>query len=203
MSSILRPNLGFAASEMERKCSEGLVDGSLTDKISRAGVEAARRKFTPEFMNRIDKVIVFRPLGEPELRKILGLELSILQHRIFNSANGAPFLFSLTDPAKDFLLREGTDMKYGARHLKRAIDRSLVHPLSNLIATEQVRGGDLLKVDYDTELERMTFFKEAEDMPAYTMMQMMEAPVTNPVGTFTTGAGAEVPRSTIARSTRR
>src|ERR1022692_4881086 len=102
MNSIMRPNLGFAASEMERKCSEGLVDGSLTEKISRAGVEAARRKFSPEFMNRIDKVVVFRPLGEPELRKILGLELSIVQHRIFNSANGAPFLFSLTDTAKDF-----------------------------------------------------------------------------------------------------
>src|SRR5208283_195678 len=119
------------------------------------------------------KVVVFRPLGEAELRKILGLELNILQHRIFDAAGGAPFLFSLTEPAKEFLLREGTDMKYGARHLKRAIDRSLVHPLSNLIATEQVRGGDLVKVDYDGQLERMTFFTEAEDMPPYAMMQRM------------------------------
>jgi len=203
MNSILRPNLGFAASEMERKCAEGLVDGDLTDKISRAGVEAARRKFSPEFMNRIDKVVVFRPLGEPELRKILGLELNILQHRIFNAASGAPFLFSLTDPAKDFLLREGTDMKYGARHLKRAIDRSLVHPLSNLIATEQVCGGDLVKVDYDGETECMTFFKEAEDMPPYAMMQMMEAPVTTALGTCAAGAAAEAPRSVVAKSSRR
>ncbi len=88
MNSIMRPNLGFAASEMERKCAAGLVDGSLTEKISRAGVEAARRKFTPEFMNRIDKVVVFQPLGESELRKILGLELNMLQHRIFNSGSG-------------------------------------------------------------------------------------------------------------------
>jgi len=203
MNSILRPNLGFAASEMERKCSEGVVDGSLTDKIARAGVEAARRKFTPEFMNRIDKVVVFRPLGSPELRKILGLELNILQHRIFNSANGAPFVFSLTDPAKDFLLREGTDMKYGARHLKRAIDRSLVHPLSNLIATQQVRGGDLLRVDYDGELESMTFFKEAEDMPPYAMMQMLEAPAPAALSTFATGAGVETARVTNAKSSRR
>jgi ATP-dependent Clp protease ATP-binding subunit ClpA len=203
MSSILRPNLGFAASEMERKCSEGIVDGSLNEKISRAGVEAARRKFTPEFMNRLDKVVVFRPLGEPELRKILGLELNILQHRIFNSANGAPFLFALTDVAKEFLLREGTDLKYGARHLKRAIDRSLVHPLSNLIATEQVRGGDLIRVDYDGERERMTFFTEKEDMPPYAMMQMMEPPVTTSVGAYATGAGAEVPRSMSAKSSRR
>jgi ATP-dependent Clp protease ATP-binding subunit ClpA len=203
MSSILRPNLGFAASEMERRCSEGLVDGSLAEKISRAGVEAARRKFSPEFMNRIDKVVVFRPLGEAELRKILGLELNILQHRIFNSANGTPFVFSLTDTAKDQLLLEGTDMKYGARHLKRAIDRSLVHPLSNLMATEQVRGGDLIRVDYDCESERMTFFREAEDMPPYAMMQMMEAPVTKFVGTCATGAGVPAPRAANAKSSRR
>jgi ATP-dependent Clp protease ATP-binding subunit ClpA len=203
MNSIMRPNLGFAASEMERKCAEGLVDGSLNEKISRAGVEAARRKFTPEFMNRIDKVVVFRPLGEAELRKILGLELNILQHRIFNSANGAPFVFSLTDLAKDFLLREGTDMKYGARHLKRAIDRTLVHPLSNLIATAQVRSGDLIKVDYDDGLGQMTFFKEAEDMPPYAMMQMVDAPVTPAMGTFSAGAGVEVPRTSHAKSSRR
>ncbi len=203
MNSIMRPHLGFAASEMERKCSEGLVDGSLNEKISRAGVEAARRKFTPEFMNRIDKVVVFRPLGESELRKILGLELNILQHRIFNSAAGAPFVFSVSEPAKDYLLREGTDMKYGARHLKRAIDRSLVHPLSNLIASEQVRGGDLVRVDYDGDAQCMTFFKEAEDMPPYAMMQMMEAPVMTTAGAYATGVGVEAPRITNARSSRR
>src|SRR3989475_979283 len=82
MSSILRPNLGFAASEIERQHQNGKLDDTTTDKIARAGVEAARRKFTPEFMNRIDKVVVFKPLGECELRKILGLELNILQQRI-------------------------------------------------------------------------------------------------------------------------
>jgi ATP-dependent Clp protease ATP-binding subunit ClpB len=198
MNSIMRPNLGFAASEMERKCAEGLVDGSLTDKIARAGVDAARRKFTPEFMNRIDKVVVFRPLGDPELRKILGLELNILQHRIFNSANGAPFVFALTEAAKDCLLREGTDLKYGARHLKRAIDRSLVHPLSNLIATGQVRGGDLVRVDYDDTSSRMTFFTEDEDMPPYAMMEMVDPPVRSHAGAFVSAA-AETPRTVNAK----
>ncbi len=203
MSSILRPNLGFAASEAERQCSTGRVDEKLGDKIARAGVEAARRKFTPEFMNRIDKTVVFKPLGEPELRKILTLELNMVQQRIFNSANGAPFVFSLTDSAKDYLLREGTDMKYGARHLKRAIDRNLVHPLSNLIATEQVRGGDLIRVDFDTELARLTFFKEAEDMPAYAMVQMVDTSIAPPIGSFSAGAVAEQPRAINARSSRR
>ncbi|HWQ56450.1 MAG TPA: AAA family ATPase [Bryobacteraceae bacterium] len=203
MGQILRPNLGFAASEIERQRREGHVDSELTDKITRAGVEAARRKFTPEFVNRIDKTVVFKPLGEPELRKILTLELNMLQQRIFNSSTGAPFVFSLTDAAKDYLLVEGTDMKYGARHLKRAIDRSLVHPLSNLIATEQVRGGDLIRVDFDGTLARMTFFKEAEDMPAYAMVQMVDTSVAPNMGSFSTGASAETPRVINAKTSRR
>src|SRR5579871_552745 len=157
MNSILRPNLGFGAGELERRYSSGIVDSKLGEKIERAGVDAARRKFSPEFMNRIDKTVVFKALGAPELRKILTLELNVVQQRIFSSANGAPFVISLTEAAKDYLLAEGTDMKYGARHLKRAIDRNLVHPLSNLIATEQVRGGDLIGVDYDPVLGRLTF----------------------------------------------
>jgi len=204
MGSILRPNLGFAAGEAEREQAAGIVNEKLSDKISRAGVEAARRKFTPEFMNRIDKTVVFRPLGECELRKILTLELNQVQQRVFNSANGAPFVFSLTDGAKEYLLREGTDLKYGARHLKRAIDRNLVHPLSNLIATEQVRGGDLLRVDYDSNLSRLTFFKEAEDMPAYAMVQMVDTSIAPPAaGNFSSGAAAEPPRVVNARSSRR
>jgi ATP-dependent Clp protease ATP-binding subunit ClpA len=203
MSSIMRPNLGFAAGEAERCHASGIVDEKLTDKISRTGLEAARRKFTPEFMNRIDKTVVFRPLGETELRKILTIELGIVQQRVFTSANGAPFVFSLTDPARDFLLREGTDMKYGARHLKRAIDRNLVHPLSNLIATEQVRGGDLLRVDYDSALSRLTFFKEAEDMPAYAMVQMVDTSVAPPLANLSAGAVADTPRAANARSSRR
>jgi ATP-dependent Clp protease ATP-binding subunit ClpB len=203
MSSILRPSLGFAASEVERERQAGRLDESVTNKIARVGAEAARRKFTPEFMNRIDKVVVFRPLGDVELRKILGLELNILQQRIFNSANGAPFVFSVTESARDFLLREGTDIKYGARHLKRAIDRALVHPLSNLIATEQIRGGDCIRVDFDIHSARMTFLKEAEDMPPYAMMQMTDNSISAPPSVLANGAVAEMPRAANARSSRR
>lgn len=203
MNGILRPSLGFGAFDAERNCMAGILDEKVTDKIGRAGVEAARKKFTPEFMNRIDKTVVFRPLGEPELRKILTLELNMVQQRIFTSAKGAPFVFSLTDAAKEYLLKEGTDMKYGARHLKRAIDRNLVHPLSNLIATEQVRGGDLIRVDMDPALSRLTFFKEAEDMPAYAMVQMVDTSLVQPQGTYSAGAAAETPRTANARGSRR
>ena len=193
MGSILRPNLGFAASELERQHQSGQLDEKTSEKVSKAGVEAARRKFTPEFMNRIDKVVVFKPLGQPELRKILGLELNILQQRVFNTSTSTPFVFSLTDAAKDYLLREGTDVKYGARHLKRAIDRGLVHPMSNLIATQQIRGGDLIKVDFDSQTNEVTFAKEAEDMPTYAMMQLVESTCL-PVPPLSAGAVVEVPK---------
>jgi ATP-dependent Clp protease ATP-binding subunit ClpA len=191
MGSILRPNLGFAAGECDRQNAAGIVDGSLGDKVMRAGLEAARRKFSPEFINRIDKTVVFHPLGAPELRKILTIELNVVQQRIFSAAHAAPFVFSLTEEAKDFLLVEGTDLKYGARHLKRAVDRHLVHPLSNLIATGQVRGGDLLRIDYSPALSALTFFKDAEDMPAYVMARMVDTSIAPAAEAFATGASVE------------
>ena len=85
---------------IQRRHGTGELDEGTSDKIARAGVEAARRKFTPEFMNRIDQVVVFKPLGQAGLLKIPGLELNILQQRIFNSSTTTPFVFSLTEAAK-------------------------------------------------------------------------------------------------------
>jgi ATP-dependent Clp protease ATP-binding subunit ClpB len=194
MNSLMRPNLGFAP---------GLQDESLNTRLSSAGVEAARRKFTPEFINRIDKTIVFKPLGTEELKKILTLELNFVQQRVFSAANSAPFVFNVSEPAREFLLREGTDWKYGARHLKRAIDRHLVHPLSNLIASGQVNGGDLIRVDYDVDGPQLTFFKEATNMPAYEMAKLVDTSVTQPASTFAAEAALEQPRVINARSSRR
>jgi len=203
MNSILRPSLGFAAGERERRQAAGIVDEALTGKVAQAGLEAARKKFTPEFMNRIDKTVVFHPLSADDLRRILTIELNMVQQRVFSAANAAPFVFSLTNEAKDFLLLEGTDMKYGARHLKRAVDRILVHPLSNLIATGQVRGGDLIRVEYDTLLRGLTFFKEQEDMPAHMMARMVDTSVGLPAGALSVGATVEPIRAVNARTTKR
>jgi len=194
MGAILRPNLGFAAGDLERNHAQGIVDDALGSKVERAGVEAARRKFSPEFMNRIDKVVVFHPLGAAELRKILTIELNMVQQRVFSVANSAPFVFTLTETAKDFLLQEGTDLKYGARHLKRAVDRNLVHPMSNLIATGQIRGGDLLRVDFDTESHALTFFKDDENMPAYVMARMVDTSAVTAPDALSNGAAVEPPR---------
>jgi ATP-dependent Clp protease ATP-binding subunit ClpA len=201
MTSMLRPNLGFAAVSTDR--AAGSVDEKLGNKVSRAAIEAAHRKFAPEFMNRIDKTVVFKPLGPSELRKILAIELDSVRQRIVRSAYGVSFVFSLTDPAREFLLREGTDMKYGARHLKRAIERNLVHPLSNLIATDQLRSGDLIRVGFDSLANRLTFLKEAEDVPAYAIRELVNPSVAPQAGVFSAGITLQVPRGINARSSRR
>ncbi len=179
------------------------VDSALTEKAAGAGMEAARRKFTPEFINRIDQVVVFRPLGSEALRKILSLELNMVQQRIFSSAQVLPFVISVAESAQDFLLSEGTDLKYGARHLKRAIDKHLVHPLSNLMASAQVRGGDLVRIDFDSHAGKLIFFKDAEDLSTHAMLKMVDESIVPPPLIASASAMAELPKVANAKSTRR
>jgi len=153
MSELISGGIGFAP-------KSGVVDAEVDQKIYRTALEAAKRKFSPEFMNRIDKVVVFRSLHTEHLTEILEIELRAVQKRI-TEGTGEKFVFKCTDGAKKFLLEEGIDFKYGARHLKRAIERFLVYPLSNLIATNQVGMGDLLIVDYSAEIGKLVFSKDA------------------------------------------
>jgi ATP-dependent Clp protease ATP-binding subunit ClpA len=161
MSDMISGGIGFAPTKIGSHNYHG--SGKIDAKIYRTALEAAKRKFSPEFMNRIDKVVVFRSLKEHHLRRILDIELGGVQDRITESA-GTKFVFECTDPAKEFLLGEGIDLKYGARHLKRAIERFLVYPLSNLVATEQVATGDLVTVDLDAEENKLIFSKQSGKM---------------------------------------
>ena len=133
----------------------------LDEKVERTAVEAARRKFSPEFMNRLDKVVVFHPLQKEQLQEVLDIELGQVQQRVLDTAKGQ-FLFRVTPSGRDFLLQEGTDQRYGARHLKRAIERHVVYPLANLLATDQVNLGDLVCIDWDKINNRLTFVREGE-----------------------------------------
>src|SRR5213594_3478578 len=133
----------------------------LDEKVQRTAVEAARRKFSPEFMNRLDKVVVFHPLKREQLQEVLDIELGEVQQRVLDTAKGQ-FLFRVTEAGRHFLLQEGTDQRYGARHLKRAIERHVVYPLANLLATEQVQLGDLVCIDWDRSHSNLTFVREGE-----------------------------------------
>src|SRR5579862_60701 len=203
MQSMLAPKLGFAAGEARDRSASGEVDEKMTVKMARTGAEAARRKFTPEFVNRLDKIVTFHPLGTEQLRKILDIELNLVQQRIFNANADRAFVFTLSDTSKDYLLTEGTDLKYGARHLKRAIERLLIQPMSNLIATDQVRGGDWVRVDFDPESRLLCFAREAEGLPVQDMARMVDTSVTIPALTMATGASVETPRIQTARSSKR
>jgi ATP-dependent Clp protease ATP-binding subunit ClpB len=133
----------------------------LDEKVEKTAVEAARRKFSPEFMNRLDKIVVFHPLKRDQLEEVLEIELGQVQQRVLETARGQ-FLFRVTSAAREFLLTEGTDQRYGARHLKRAIERNIVYPLANLLATEQVHVGDLVRIDWDGISKALSFVRESE-----------------------------------------
>ncbi len=105
--------------------------------------------------------MVFHPLRQEQLEEILEIELGMVQQRVLDTGRGQ-FLFRATPGARRFLLQEGTDFKYGARHLKRAIEKYVVYPLANLLATEQVRFGDMLVVDWDEGGQSLSFHREGE-----------------------------------------
>ena len=156
MSDLISGSLGFAPARVKSE-----VPG-LDKNIQRTAVEAAKRRFSPEFMNRLDKTVVFRSLKQDDLYHILHLELNAVQDRIEKSQR-ARFSFSLDDEAKKFLLDEGTNAQYGARHLKRAIEKHVVYPFANLISTGQLRTGDRLSVGFDEVQQELTFsFLESE-----------------------------------------
>src|ERR1700723_371908 len=154
ITELMQGGMGFVR-------PSGKPDAQLNEKGERTAIEAARRKFSPEFMNRLDKVVVFHPLQRNKLEEVLEIELGQVQQRVLETARGQ-FLFRVTQGGKEFLLQEGTDQRYGARHLKRAIERHVVYPLANLLATEQVHLGDLVRIDWEGVHNALTFVRESE-----------------------------------------
>ena len=196
MSELISGGIGFAPGKGVKNPNDTEVD----QKIYRTAVESARRKFSPEFMNRIDKVVVFRSLKEHHLRAILDLELQEVQDRIMMSA-GTKFVFQCSDAAKDMLLSEGIDYKYGARHLKRAIERFLVYPLSNLVATGQIGLGDLVHVDFNTMTKRLTFAKSSGGALIYETEP--PAPEEEPVAARSGSVGLPIPQVKETKAARK
>jgi ATP-dependent Clp protease ATP-binding subunit ClpA len=171
----------------------------LDEKVERTASEAAKRKFAPEFMNRIDKVVVFHPLRSQQLEQILEIELGMVQQRVLETAKGR-FLFRVTQPARDFLLREGTDLKYGARHLKRAIERNVVYPLASLLATNQVQLGDVISIDFDGGENGLSFLKEAEGA-LVPMASPSPEPLSSAAAAISDGRELTFPATTPATAT--
>jgi ATP-dependent Clp protease ATP-binding subunit ClpB len=162
ITELMQGGMGFV--QPRDKATTGL-----DEKVEKTAVEAARRKFSPEFMNRLDKVVVFHPLKCDELDEVLEIELGQVQKRVSDST-ARPFLFRITDEGREFLLEEGTDQRYGARHLKRAIERYLVSPIARLLATAQVRPGDVLLIDRHPGEKGLAFIRDMEQRSSYAQM---------------------------------
>jgi ATP-dependent Clp protease ATP-binding subunit ClpB len=189
MSELISGGIGFAPG----KGTTDPLSSEVDQKIFRTAVEAARRKFLPEFMNRIDKVVVFRGLQEHDLRQILDLELQALQDRVICTGSKKVF-FHCSDAAKEMLLREGIDRQYGARSLKRSIEIFLVQPLSNLMATGQVAFGDSVYVDTDAR-DKLVFSKHSDPALIDELQHLVEKTEQS-----TPKAGAVAPHLTNAKT---
>jgi ATP-dependent Clp protease ATP-binding subunit ClpA len=139
MRKALRPDFGF----------ETMVGGAKDSakKLEGIGMNAVRRKFSPEFVNRIDAVITYRPLGAEALKTIVDQQIGALARHIANRLMERAFEIDVSDAAREFLLRIGTSEEYGARELKRVILRHLTQPLAAMVATGAILPGDAVHAD--------------------------------------------------------
>lgn len=148
---IMTSNLGSREISDLSKTRMGFTDtepsGIDDQDIYRTALGAAKKHFTPEFMNRIDKTVVFRNLTPESLLSILRLEVEIVAHRFRRMGLN----FCLTAPAERLLLEEGQESRYGARHIKRAIDRLLTAGLTSLVLSGQSALYTDLIVDADSD----------------------------------------------------
>jgi len=124
------------------------------EEVERKGVieNALKKAFAPEFINRIDDLIIFNPLKKSDIHQIIDIELNKLFHRVTDLG----YTIKLTDSAKDYIADKGYDEKFGARPLRRAIQKYLEDPIAEEIITAHLKSGDTLLVDYDAKEDRMT-----------------------------------------------
>jgi ATP-dependent Clp protease ATP-binding subunit ClpB len=129
-----KEGLGFATN----------TDKRLDSQIKKAALGALEKKFSPEFVNRLDHTVVFNTLTEDSVRKILDLEMLAVRGRIFTSKPHIKFTFIYTKKVEDFILQQGFSRKFGARELKRTISRHVTNPLASLMMSRQLDYGDIV-----------------------------------------------------------
>jgi ATP-dependent Clp protease ATP-binding subunit ClpB len=147
MSALVDGGIGFQTLEPESHVTNAQMDDIAT--------QAAKKKFTPEFFNRIEHVSVFHTLTREQIEHILDIETGNLQTRLlFNSRT--KFFFHLLESAKKRILKEGYDKVYGARHLKRTLERLVQTPLARIVASGQIIDRDVIIIE-DTGGKELEF----------------------------------------------
>jgi len=113
---------------------------------------ALRKAFSPEFLNRIDDIIMFKSLGRDSIHKIIDIEMDLLIKRIVDLG----YSVTVTDAAKDFIVDKGYDAKFGARPLKRAIQKFIEDPLAEQIVKSNLKEGDTINIDYEKDATELS-----------------------------------------------
>ena len=149
MVSELQPGLGFET-EVRRPGAE------LSAHLERVGLRAVQRHFSPEFVNRIDAVITYRPLGNESLVAILEQHVVDLQRHVLNRLGSRSFDIEVAPAARFFMLEKGTSMEYGARELRRIIHLHLTQPLAAMVANGEVTPGARVTVDLHEDGTHLT-----------------------------------------------
>jgi len=149
MMRQLTPDFGFEA------LIETKERPNLTGKLQKIGMAAVRRKFSPEFVNRIDAVVTYQPLSQQALVAIMEHQLADLQQHINKRLGPRAFRIATTRAARAFLLRLGTSTEYGARELKRTVLRHITQPLAALVAAARIEPGTRVTIDVDSDGESL------------------------------------------------
>ncbi|HZU37589.1 MAG TPA: ATP-dependent chaperone ClpB, partial [Gemmataceae bacterium] len=136
---------------------KGAFEGENFERMKEAVLDELRQHFRPEFLNRVDEIVVFHALSEEHLRHIVDIQLANLRRRL----EERKIQLELSDSAKDFLVRIGYDPHYGARPLKRAIQKEIETALSRRMIGGEIRDGQTVMVDYDPVRQALTFHTEA------------------------------------------
>jgi ATP-dependent Clp protease ATP-binding subunit ClpA len=140
MLKEITPDFGFQAGVKKERLD-------LSGKLQAIGLTAVRKKFSPEFVNRIDAVITYQPLDAESLSAILDHQIRQLQNHVNNRLGQRCFTIDVPQESRQFLLRAGTSAQYGARELNRTIHRQLTQPLATMVATGQIPSGGKIRVD--------------------------------------------------------
>ncbi len=148
MAKELRPDFGFEAM-LPRKA------GSASPKLEKIGMAAVRRKFSPEFVNRIDAVVTYQPLSAEALSAILDQHLQELQFHIDERLGPRGFQIEVPVRTRKVLLKLGTSDEYGARELKRTLQRQVIQPLAVMLTNGEIEPGGLVRADINDSRDRV------------------------------------------------
>ena len=156
----INPEFGFQSAQ-----HSGRAD--LIGKLQSIGLVAVRKRFSPEFVNRIDCIITYQPLSQEALAAILEHQIADLQSHVNTRLGDRSFTLEIPPEARQFLLEKGTSAEYGARELNRTIHRFLTQPLATMVATNQVSAGAKVRVDVADPPEKLAIRAlEPEVVPA-------------------------------------